>query len=238
MKPKVICHMMSSVDGRLMPYRYSLPLNGKSHDDLINQYVALSEQLNGDASLIGRPTLQAMYFKDTFDHKDYPPTDETETFIAKPDKTNTYIVLDPNGKILYDNTGDNNYISILSEKVSKEYLQHLKEKQVSYLFAGHDGNNLKRALDVLADDFGFKTILLEGGGIINGLFLKAGLIDELSLFICPSLDGLSGVPAIFEYKGEIDELPAQGQSLELTSIKQLENDVVWLCYKFHLTKKN
>lgn len=233
MKPKVICHMMSSVDGRFMPYRYSLPYNGKSHDDLINQYVLLSEQLNGDASLIGRPTLQAMYFKDTFDHKDYLSTDDTENFIVKPDKANTYIVLDPNGKIFYDNTTDNNYITILSEKVSKEYLQHLKEKRVSYLFAGHDGNDLNKVLHTLANDFGFKTILLEGGGIINGLFLKAGLIDELSLFICPGIDGLSGVPAIFEYKGEADELPAQGQSLELTSIKQLENGVVWLYYKFH-----
>lgn len=233
MKPKVICHMMSSVDGRLMPYRYSTPVNGASVDDLIEQYVALSGQLNGDASLIGRPTLQAMYFKDTFDHKDYPPTDNVDTYIVKPDKADTYIVLDPNGKIFYDNTGDNNYIAILGEKVSGEYLLHLREKRVSYLFAGHDGNDLEKALNILADDFGFKTILLEGGGIINGLFLKAGLIDELSLFICPSVDGLSGVPAIFEYRGEADELPAQGQSLELISVKQLENGVAWLYYKFH-----
>lgn len=233
MKPKVICHMMSSVDGRLMPYRYSLPFNSKDIDDLINQYVILSEQLNGDASLIGRPTLQAMYFKNTFDHKDYLPTEDTQNYVVKPDKATTYIVLDPNGKIFYDNTDDNNYVAILSEKVSKEYLTHLKEKRVSYLFAGYDGNDLEKALDILANDFGFKTILLEGGGIINGLFLKAGLIDELSLFICPSVDGLSGVPAIFEYKGEENELPAQGQSLELTSMKQLENGVVWICYKFH-----
>ncbi len=233
MKPKVICHMMSSVDGRLMPYRYSTPINGKSVDDLIDQYVALSGQLNGDASLIGRPTLQAMYFKNTFDHKDYPLTDDIETYVEKLDKENTYIVLDPNGKILYDNTDDNNYIAILGEKVSGEYLLHLKEKRVSYLFAGHDGNDLERALDILADKFGFKTILLEGGGIINGLFLKAKLIDELSLFVCPSVDGLSGVPSIFEYKGETNELPAQGQSLELTSIKQLENGIAWLYYKFH-----
>lgn len=225
--------MMSSVDGRLIPYRYSIPFNGKTVDDLISQYVSLSDQLNGDAALIGRPTLQAMYSKDTFDHKDYLPADNTETYIVKPDKANTYIVLDPNGKIFYDNTDDNNYIAILGEKVSKEYLLHLKEKGVSYLFAGKDGNDLEMALDILANDFGFETILLEGGGIINGLFLKAGLIDELSLFICPSVDGLSGVPAIFEYKGEADELPAQDQSLELTSIKHLENGVVWLYYKFH-----
>jgi riboflavin biosynthesis pyrimidine reductase len=36
-------------------------------------------------------------------------------------------------------------------------------------------------MDTLGEAFAVKTILLEGGGMINGAFLKARLIDEISL---------------------------------------------------------
>ncbi len=35
----------------------------------------------------------------------------------------------------------------------------------------------------------------------NGAFLKAGLIDEISVLIHPAVDGLAGVQTIFEYQG-------------------------------------
>ena len=50
----------------------------------------------------------------------------------------------------------------------------------------------------LRAEFGIETLSLQGGGIINGAFLKAGLLDELSLLIYPGIDGLSGVPSVFE----------------------------------------
>ena len=37
-----------------------------------------------------------------------------------------------------------------------------------------------------------KRLLLEGGGGTNGAFLRAGLIDELSLILCPAVDGAKG----------------------------------------------
>lgn len=88
-------------------------------------------------------------------------------------------------------------------------------------------------MEILGSDFGMTKILLEGGGIINGTFLKAKLIDELSLQIFPGIDGLSGMPSIFEYYGEKDEQPAKGQTLELISCKQLEDGIIWLYYKIH-----
>jgi len=40
-----------------------------------------------------------------------------------------------------------------------------------------------------------KRLLLEGGGGSNGAFLRAGLIDEISLAICPAVDGAKGAPS-------------------------------------------
>lgn len=102
-----------------------------------------------------------------------------------------------------------------------------------FIFAGEDGLDLPHALDILGSEFGIKAVSLQGGGIINGAFLKAGLIDEISILIYPGIDGLSGIPSIFESVGAPDNLPAQGQSLELKSVRQLGEGVVWLRYSVH-----
>lgn len=85
-----------------------------------------------------------------------------------------------------------------------------------------DGSDLPLALQILGKTFGLKTLLLEGGGRINGAFLKAGLIDEISLLVYPGIDGLAGVPTIFEYTGSVDEQPAAGQSLRHLSTETLK----------------
>ena len=43
-----------------------------------------------------------------------------------------------------------------------------------------------------------QTLLPEGGGHINGAFLEAGLVDELSLLIAPGIDGRHDIPAVFD----------------------------------------
>lgn len=65
-------------------------------------------------------------------------------------------------------------------------------------------------------------------GRTNGALLAAGLIDELSTLICPAVDGLSGVPAIFEHGGPPESFPSQGQHLRLLCCETLEGGVVWL----------
>jgi riboflavin biosynthesis pyrimidine reductase len=104
-------------------------------------------------------------------------------------------------------------IAILGEQVSDEYLSELREDGVSYLFAGKDGHDLRSAVDLLGETFGIKTLLLQGGGMINGAFLKNRLIDEISLLVYPGIDNLKGVASIFDYAGSPDEKPGMGQSL-------------------------
>lgn len=82
-------------------------------------------------------------------------------------------------------------------------------------------------------EFGLKNLLLEGGGIINGGFLQAGLIAELSLMIYSSIDELKGLPTIFDYRGNEYELSALGQSLEHISTEILPDGMVWIRYNLH-----
>ena len=57
----------------------------------------------------------------------------------------------------------------------------LRGEGVSYIFAGKSQLDLALTLDILNRDLGVKRLLVEGGGRINGAFLRGGLVDELSL---------------------------------------------------------
>ncbi|MEZ2329784.1 dihydrofolate reductase family protein [Mesorhizobium sp. RCC_202] len=140
--------------------------------------------------------------------------------------------IDPHGRLHYgqDNAGGDHIIAVIGQQVSDAYLAELQADGVSYLFAGEDGTDLHQAMDVLGEAFGIETILLEGGGITNGTFLKAGLIDEISLLVYPGIDGLAGVPSIFEFLGAADDRPAAGKALRHFGTETLEGGVVWLRY--------
>jgi 5-amino-6-(5-phosphoribosylamino)uracil reductase len=71
-------------------------------------------------------------------------------------------------------------------------------------------------------------LLLEGGGAINGAFLKHKLIDEFSTLIRPAVDGVAGIQSIVDYHGPADDRPGAGQSLRLTHCETLEGGTVWL----------
>jgi len=54
--------------------------------------------------------------------------------------------------------------------------------------------DLAQAVSLLGQHFGIRRLLLEGGGHINGAFLEAGLVDELSLLVVPGIDGRHDIP--------------------------------------------
>jgi riboflavin biosynthesis pyrimidine reductase len=45
------------------------------------------------------------------------------------------------------------------------------------------------ALEILNRELGLERLLLEASGVSNGAFLRAVLIAEISLAICPAVDG-------------------------------------------------
>lgn len=227
--------MESSVDGRLVVNRWTLPFDGKDIDEVTEVYTHIKNDFQAGAWILGRKSAQIHFFPNDFKSSTRTPIHSFENWAGGIRSKRFFIIIDPNGKIEYDKNklGDDAIITILGQElVSEEYLEHLKRQGISYVFAGSDGTDLVKAMNALYDDFGISLILLDGGGITNGLFLKAGLIDELSLVLYPGIDGKSGVSSIFEYRGE-DDFPASEQTLELMQVKPLENGIVWLRYKFH-----
>ena len=154
-----------------------------------------------------------------------------ETFIGDKNASSFAIAVDARGKLGWKSnviSGDH-VIEILTEQVSDEYLYYLQRKEVSYIFAGKQEVEFDNALNQLAESFPIQTIMLEGGGHINGSLLNEGLIDELSLLIVPVADGTPKTPTTFEVSEWLQKKPAT--FLHLTGVKQLEHDVLWLKYR-------
>lgn len=233
-RPKIICHMMASVDGRIVVQQWTTP-SGTDKSNLVKSYGMIHTEVMAEAIIEGRKTVQEDFVHGMFEYEKHSPASEFITHKANHTSQRFFVVVDPQGKIFYEvnNIRGNDVITVLSEQVSDEYLSHLREKEISYLFAGSDGRDMEKMLEILKQDFYIETALLQGGGIINGAFLKAGLIDELSLMIYPGIDGLAGSAAVFDFFEESDRQYIKDQSLELTSCRSLDNGVVWLSYRIH-----
>jgi 2,5-diamino-6-(ribosylamino)-4(3H)-pyrimidinone 5'-phosphate reductase len=137
--------------------------------------------------------------------------------------------IDASGRLAWETNdidGDH-VVAILSERVSDEYLAYLRERGVSYLLAGARDVDLPLALEKAGARFGVRTLLLEGGGRINGGMLRAGLIDEVSLLLAPVADGRMRMPALFDVDG--DGVPPRRLALE--AVERRDDDVLWLRYR-------
>lgn len=131
------------------------------------------------------------------------------TFVAPGAHATVVVAIDPHGKLEYGrhHIGAEHIVAVLGKHVSDNYLAGLCRDGVSYLFAGDDGHDLAAAMDELGQAFSIQSIVLEGGGILNGVFLKAGLLDEISVLVYPDIDGLAEISSIFEYHGKEGEQP-------------------------------
>jgi riboflavin biosynthesis pyrimidine reductase len=227
MKPHVICHMVSSLDGRTLISRWRPQDTSRR-----GVFEGLHERLACDAWLVGRITGQEYAKLDAYadrTQQSYP----REPWFARRDAAAYGVVLDPHGKIAWgraDVDGDP-VVVVLAEQVSDAHLAGLREDGVSYIFAGERVLDLKLALDILNRELGIKRLEVNGGGVTNGAFLRAGLIDEISLAIFPAVDGAKGAPSFLDSRDEEADVPAPVSAMALENSEMLEGGGVWLRYR-------
>lgn len=222
-KPRVICHMMSSLDGRTILSRW-----GNAPDT--EEYETTAATYKADAWMCGRVTMEKDFTKGltpALQPVSHPL--DRQDFVADYTATSFAIAVDAHGKLGWKAGAidDDHLISILTEQVSDEYLAYLRKQGVSYLFGGKKELDFALVLDKLGRLFPIKTLLLEGGGHLNGSLLKAGLVDELSLLHFPVVDGAATSPTIFEQ----GEKPGSAVQLHLISVEQRPHGIIWVKYK-------
>lgn len=229
MRPTIICHMVTSIDGRLHPSRFTAAAAGVSAKVLSGHYEQVADRFGAEGWIVGRKTMSELA-KGPERIIPNAPTVPREPHVAGRNGRNLAIAIDPSGRIHYgkDNVGGDHAIAVLGEQVSDAYLAELREDGVSYIFAGPKGDDLPGAIAQLASVFGVRKLLLEGGGTINGAFLRYRLIDEFSTLIQPAVDAAADSPSIVGYRGAEGERPGTGQALRLIGCETLEGGTVWL----------
>ncbi|HEX8319161.1 RibD family protein [Longimicrobium sp.] len=225
-RPRVICHMMASVDGRILTDGWPQSDEGR------RQYEVVHESYEPDAWLCGRVTMEAHFAQGTRSDAEIAREHDgapREDFRAPGERESFAFAVDSSGRLAWDTNdidGDH-VVAILSERVSDEYLAFLRERGVSYLLAGAREVDLALALEKIGSRFGVRKLMLEGGGKINGGMLRAGLVDEVSVLLAPVVDGRMGTPALFDFTE--DDTPRY--RLALDSVERRADDVLWLRYR-------
>jgi riboflavin biosynthesis pyrimidine reductase len=226
MKPHVVCLMASSVDGRTLHNRWRPKGAGAALFEQVH------DELAGEAWLVGRVTGQEFAKGKSY------PTATAETFPRQPwfasrDAKAYGVVLDAHGKICWGRSdiGGDPIVVVLTEAVSDAHLAGLRGEGVSYVFAGKFELDLALALDSLNRELGVKRLLLEGGGGANGAFLRAGLVDELNLILCPAVDGAKGAPSVFDSPDAESDQRAPVTAMMLESSRPLEGGAMLLRYR-------
>lgn len=173
-----VCFIVStgaSVDGRI-----DCAMTEKI-DNTDNYYEAL-DILKFDAVLEGRVSRQMHYaLPEPFKAKDATPIGEEKYHLAH-SACHYDIAVDTHGSLKWpENASADHLLVITDESCPREYHDYLTANGISWIACGRKGIDLHKAVEILGDKFGVKRLGVVGGGHINGAFLQAGLLDDVSL---------------------------------------------------------
>jgi len=215
MLPKIIIHNSISIDGSLTNFEPNMGL----HYQIAGNY-------KPDINLIGSNTIK----KGIELYEDGVPQEEKKDFQKqKRDKRLPYwAIIDTRGKLKgllhtcrrFELCKD--VIILVTEKTPKAYLNHLKERNYDYHIVGKDHVNLKKALELLSNEYKAKTILTDTGRILGNLLLNQGFVSEISLLIHPIIVGNKSYNMFSDIEKNL--------KLKLIKKETLEKEYIWLVY--------
>ncbi len=227
-RPFVACHMSMSLDGRVTGSFLRLP----QCEAATRAYYRINREYGADAFACGRVTMEESFTLghrpdlSRFDGSVIPPmdhvADENASFFA--------VAFDRHGSLGWKTPciededpgyGGAHIVEVLCESVPQACLSYLHSVGVSYIFAGKDEIDLSLALRKLREIFGIRRLLLEGGSLLNGSFLREDLIDELSLVMMP-VTSSEGDRSLFDR--------SVTASFALEEVRMLEEGAAWLRY--------
>jgi 2,5-diamino-6-(ribosylamino)-4(3H)-pyrimidinone 5'-phosphate reductase len=206
--PRVILHAAVSIDGRI-----------EGFDPDVAAYYELLSTWEEDVTLCGSETILAA--APEADPPDAAPVPDPDPDDGRP----LLAVIDSRGRVrswsgLIAAGHWRAGLAVCSETTPGEHLDYLGRQNVEGLFAGEDRVDLRATLTALADR-GAETVRIDAGPTLNGLALRAGVVDELSLLVHPVVAG--------EGRSFVDRLDA-GVSLRLVASEERAGGLLWLRY--------
>ena len=228
-RPHIICHMVTSIDGKVTGEFLSRQECEKATDI----YYELNREYNKNGAngfICGRVTMESSFTGGWYpDLTRFEPVENKDDFI--PDNLSGFyaVSFDPKGKLGWKSNkiidedpgyGDAQIIEVLTEQADGRYLAYLQSMEIPYIFADKTEIDVKIALEKFRTLMDINCLLLEGGSIVNGYFERAGVIDEISLVVAPIVADAEDKPLF---------LDSTLSEFKLKEIKQCD-DVVWMNY--------
>lgn len=234
-RPYIFCHMMTSIDGKIMGAYMDTPEGEAAGQEFYNIAFDASPYYKHQGWLSGRITTDDnfTFYKQPDLDENAPPVPKGD-FVAISNAPVYYVSVDPTGRLgwqdnrlTYEDTTAH-VLEVLTEKASNAYKAFLRRLGISYIVAGKDALDYALAMEKVKTLFGIETLMLGGGGILNWSFIQAGMCDELSVLIAAAVDGSSETPALFETRGGLAAASPVGFTLKSAEVR--DGGSVWLRY--------
>lgn len=220
MLPHVVIHNAVSVDGRIDHLQFD-----------IAKYYEIAGTFGADCALTGSETI--LRSMETYG---IPPDSEAPQSLPQfdpDDERSLLVVVDSKGQIRtwqYLRTIGHwrDVMALCTRSTPEAYLDYLKKMHVRYLIVGDDRVDLRAALDQLNSCYSIKIVRVDSGGTLNGVMLRQGLVDEVSVMVHPGLVGGTSPASLFrapDLTAEEGVIP-----LKLKSSRKLKGGVIWLRY--------
>lgn len=227
-RAKVIIHMYTSIDGKIDGDWMDLPgckISGDYYDNILFQMG--NANANGSNTVVmfaakGHPDL-SKYKTDGIEYDDWIPDVKSDTWDVS---------FDRKGRAGWEKNyfeyggKKSRAIEVITKLASKEYMAFLRSMEIPYIVCGEDEINFEESLKKIKKYFGIENMILGGGALINGAFLKAGLVDEISIVIGPYVCGNSDIKGTFDTNHEFIN-----QQFKIDQFKKLDDGGIHLIYK-------
>jgi 2,5-diamino-6-(ribosylamino)-4(3H)-pyrimidinone 5'-phosphate reductase len=219
-RPRVTIHSLSSLDGQLTGFPVNLGL-----------YYQTAAQLPQQAVLTTSATLLDAAVREGVDLAGEDPNEPVQP-PAVDDPRPWLVLVDGRGQLtrlgwLRGQPFWRDVLVLCCQSTPAEHLDRLRRHHIQHLVVGAEHVDLAAALPRLADRYGVQEIRVDAGGTLNGLLLRAGLVDELSVVVAPQLAGTGQAPAVHLVDGLTG---ADAPRLTLVSVERLADSHLWLRY--------
>lgn len=221
MLPWVITFNATSLDGRVSEF-----------DANVNLYYKLASEMGADAVLMGSETVLTGFNVKSGELSEESLEDFQPREKDPEDQRPILVVPDSRGRVrIWSEVRRMPYIRdiivLCSRSTPKEYFDFLDERFIPYMIVGYEQVDLETALHELNSQFGVRLVRVDSGGILNGILLQAGLVDEVHVLIHPVLVGTDKDSI---YNTVLDS-SMEKIGLKLVNIKKIEDELVYLTYK-------
>jgi 2,5-diamino-6-(ribosylamino)-4(3H)-pyrimidinone 5'-phosphate reductase len=219
-RPYTVINAVGTLDGRGAVGGKSTPVGSEVDHRLMRNIRA-----NVDAVLVGAGTLRS---EDLTLSVDEPLAKSRRERGLK--EQPIPIILSGSGNIPSDRrifraSNGNPVMIFVGSSTSREDLERLSDIATIRTSTLTDSPEPDEILKTLADEFGVRRLLVEGGPTVNHSFLKARFVDELFLTLAPKI---VGGDSRFVVEGK--EIPQDGSSTCLISV-HLSDSEIYLRYR-------